>query len=409
MRRKRILTKRNNVFSLYNNDRFPGQKSCYVFFAAGERGTEQRVGEMTAIADAKFVHQDEIRQINQILNRNRDPMYCLFDPEHHTLKLSDGFRKLFRTEQYALENMPDYLLEHGIVCASSEETYKKMFAILSGKANECHAVIRLQAKRQNPVALLIHWVKIKNSSGRTEYIMGAAERFVRVRRRMKSENEHEELLELRNKLKLQEKYLEQAEEYQKEIRRYRHDRKNNLLAFSGLLKSGDVEGARKYLEESVTILNTDSEIVNTGNPGLDAVLSEKIHVAGLNGIHVAHIIGLPANIEINMKDLCLAIGSCMDNAIEACSRAKEKYPKPAISLELIEKHGVITFKMENTSVTPGSPGNKGLKTLKKDKMNHGFGLDNVRNIVSKYSGYMEAQPCEGIFRIAFTLFLNGDS
>jgi two-component system sensor histidine kinase AgrC len=216
-------------------------------------------------------------------------------------------------------------------------------------------------------------------------------------------SDYNELKELRKLVKTQTGYLEKSEAYLKELRRYRHDQKNNLIAVSGLLESGDIEGAKKYVGSFVEILNRKTAIINTGNPSIDMVITSKIAKAQEFNIKVQHIIGLPQDVQINRKDLCLAVGSCFDNAIEACIKARQKHRHPVISLQLIEKHGVIIFKMTNTSVTPVPENFSGISTTKEDTKNHGFGLKNVREIVATHNGYLEVIPEERQFTINFTL------
>ena len=59
-----------------------------------------------------------------------------------------------------------------------------------------------------------------------------------------------------------------------------------------MLMEGDLEGAIKYLDNIPTILNEISNVINTGNPGIDAILSEKIQGAKNDGIEIRQVIGL---------------------------------------------------------------------------------------------------------------------
>jgi tetratricopeptide (TPR) repeat protein len=330
-----------------------------------------------------------------------------FDPEKHILSLGSEFEKRYRIELPFLEKVPEWLYENRIIQETSLDACAEMFRGFYGDKKKGTCIIRINVRNfKKPDELAIRWEKLYCDHTHRVIVLGIAEPMSKVKTEIKCRKEHLEFVELKKELKRQEDYLKKAEVYQKELRRYRHDRKNNLIALFGMLNSGDIEGAKRYLQESVTILNVKSSIVNTGNPSLDTVLSEKIQEAKLHGIQVHQMIGLPPNVAINLRDLCLAIGNCLDNAIEACCKAKRIFPDSFITFELIEKHNVITFRMENSSVTPTMDEDENLKTSKRDKKNHGFGLKNVRAIVEKYHGYIEAVPMPGVFHIAFTLFLN---
>ncbi|HUM82198.1 MAG TPA: GHKL domain-containing protein [Lachnospiraceae bacterium] len=343
--------------------------------------------------------------ISHIISRNDNQLFGLYISERRVALLSDGLRKVLNTEGFLFENAPQSFIEKKIICENSINAYLTMLRDISGDAGSGYAVLKVCGEQMKHSAeLLIRWGKIYDAGRNVAYVALFAEKLAKVKHVFKNEEMHKELLEMRSELARQEEYLKQSEEYQKELRRYRHDRKNNLIAVRGMLMEGDLEGAIKYLDNISTILNEISNVINTGNPGIDAILSEKIQEAKNDGIEIRQVIGLSKNVPINIKDLCLAIGSCFDNAIEACGKAKERYPHPLISFELIEKRGVITFRMANTSVTPVIIGKDGIATTKKDILNHGFGLKNVRTIVKKYNGYMEACPDEGVFHLAFSLF-----
>jgi sensor histidine kinase regulating citrate/malate metabolism len=214
---------------------------------------------------------------------------------------------------------------------------------------------------------------------------------------------NEEIEGLRMQIEQQKVYIERAEEYQSELRRYRHDRKNNLISLFGILENGDVEGARAYIRDIVGILNQHSSIINTGNPAIDALITEKLAEAEKAGIKVEQIVGLPRDLGINRKDLCLSVGCCMDNAIEACMRARAAGLKPYIRFQLVEVKGIIILKMENATPDADADGLEQLSTSKKDKINHGFGLQNIRSVVDKYHGFMDAAIHDHVFSLDFTL------
>jgi len=253
------------------------------------------------------------------------------------------------------------------------------------------------------IRTVIQWGKIIDAGGRPIRVVGTGEAPGRNATERREIDLHEEIEGLRMQIEQQKVYLERAEEYQSELRRYRHDRKNNMISLFGILENGDVEGAKAYIQDIVGILNQHSSIINTGNPAFDALITEKLDEAEKAGIEVDQIVGLPRDLGINRKDLCLSVGSCMDNAIEACMRAKAAGLKPYIQFQLVEVKGIIVLKMDNATPDADSEGLEQLSTNKEDKINHGFGLQNIRSVVDKYHGYMDAAIHDHMFSLTFTL------
>ncbi|MCI2049408.1 MAG: GHKL domain-containing protein [Lachnospiraceae bacterium] len=261
----------------------------------------------------------------------------------------------------------------------------------------------LAHNRKSYLRTLVQWEKIFDAAKKPVFIVGTANVTACDSPSIMKKSKDQEIAELRKQIEQQKVYLDRAEEYQKELRRYRHDRKNNLISLSGLLESGDIEGARNYVKEFVDILNKHSVIIHTGNPAIDTLITEKLAEAEKAKIEVEQIVGLPQKLNISMKDLCLSVGCCLDNAIEACIKAREASLNPHISLQLIEARGILIFKMENTTASSKLVYEERKPTSKEDKVNHGFGLNNVRSVVDKYHGYFEATIKDHVFVTNFTL------
>lgn len=174
-------------------------------------------------------------------------------------------------------------------------------------------------------------------------------------------------------------------EYQTEIRKSRHDSQNKLLALSGLLQSGDVELAQelvaKELEDSAAFT---TQVVNSGNPVIDAVLQSKQNTAANRNIVLSASIQLEEEIRINELELGVLIGNAVDNAIEATEKVQNNNP-PEIFVQLRSLMGRIVISITNpTAEEAGSV--SALQSTKLDAKNHGFGLKSIQSIVDKYDG-----------------------
>lgn len=325
----------------------------------------------------------------------------------NTLTLSDTFISIYNCDNKIISNLPQSIANKGYINKKSVPVYLSMYDdILTGEPKGSIEIkIRTKKESNYYTPVKITWKNVFNNEGLPLKTIGIVETVISNNSIL--DDITKELSSLQAKLILQEKYFKHTEQYQKDLRRYRHDRKNNLIALKALLEKGDVKGAKNYLLALDDILKKDINMINTENPAIDALISEKINHAQRAGIKVEHLIGLPPQIDIDPMDLSLAIGCCLDNAIEACQNAIKTIAHPYINIQLIEKRGVIIFKMVNTSTRQELTNNNLPSTTKEDKLNHGFGMKNVQSVVDKYNGHFEyyTDTDNNTFITKFTLFI----
>lgn len=157
-----------------------------------------------------------------------------------------------------------------------------------------------------------------------------------------------------------------------------------------------------------TLLNktkiNDNFNVNTGNLVIDSLLSFKFQEILKNNIKLKYDIKIPYDLNINSVDLICILGNLIDNVIEAnlmLDNIKDRYAN--INIKYIEKNLLIN--LENSFKEVKFDINKNLKTLKKDKKKHGFGLKNIKKIVDKYNGNIEMDIKDKKFITQITLIL----
>lgn len=170
---------------------------------------------------------------------------------------------------------------------------------------------------------------------------------------------------------------------QSEIRKIRHDLKNNLIAISGYLSVGDSERAVDYInelsEEPKVLLNT----IDTGHPALDAVLQSKIKKASFNSCKISYSVYYCDDSVIDQMDIAIIVANALDNAIEACALCEDD-DKRVIRLQVIEKGDYLSLFVENPIIEGIDVGK--ITTTKPDKINHGYGLTSIKAISEKYQG-----------------------
>lgn len=199
-------------------------------------------------------------------------------------------------------------------------------------------------------------------------------------------------------LKSQAKHLDDILVMQNQIKGFRHDIKNHWVVLRGYFQRNDYEGGIQYIDEISDKL-ISGETIDTGNVALDAIISTKKALAEEKNITFSSTVQIPEKLPIDATDICIIFGNSLDNAIEACEKIKneDKY----IKLSVIFEEDTILCKVANTI----SKGKKlSMKTIKTDKENHGFGLENIKQALSKYNHVLKIDQTDDEFVLSFIIF-----
>ena len=199
-------------------------------------------------------------------------------------------------------------------------------------------------------------------------------------------------------LKSQAKHLDDILVMQNQIKGFRHDIKNHWVALRGYFQRNDYEGGIQYIDEMSDKL-IEGETIDTGNVALDAIISTKKALAEERNIEFESTVQIPEKMPIDATDICIIFGNALDNAIEACEKIKDDTKH--IKLSVIFEEDAILCKVSNTI----SKGKKlSMKTTKADKENHGFGLENIKQALSKYNHVMKIDQTDKEFILSFIIF-----
>lgn len=200
-------------------------------------------------------------------------------------------------------------------------------------------------------------------------------------------------------LKQQIKHLDDILVTQKQIKKFKHDFNNFLIGLQSYIDDKNLIGAQNYLKKLRDTARQGRNIIETGNPVLDAILSTKIAIAESKGITVNTQIQIPSHISVDSVDICSIFGNAIDNAIEACERSNLQDKKISIIIACREQS--ILCKIVNTASESDS---SQFGTSKEDKQNHGFGLENIKAALSKYDAYPTIEKKNNEFTLKFVIF-----
>ena len=215
---------------------------------------------------------------------------------------------------------------------------------------------------------------------------------------------YEELMEssfLKQKFELQTDYLRQSSAMIHQVRKERHELKNNYFYLQSLVKEKKYDDLEHFLNQEIEHKFELMEEFHTGNRLVDYILTQKVNEARNAGIHVMTNVLLPETLSIQEQDLCALLLNLIDNAIEASK--KEEQGDIHISIGIVKKY--LSVLIKNKSSEDILIHNPTLKTIKSNSVYHGFGLQIIRQIVQKYNGIFDTSMESGYFCASVMLAL----
>lgn len=168
-----------------------------------------------------------------------------------------------------------------------------------------------------------------------------------------------------------------------EMKKVRHDIKNQLLTAMHYADAGRCDEIKAYLRSLTdNYLPNVFNYVNTGNGALDAVVNSKVAVCNRSGIFVQVSVMQGTAVNILPEEIAVLFGNLLDNAIEAAKLTEEK----RVGLDLKEHGEYLLIEVTNSIKDSVLKKNCELETTKPDKELHGIGLRSVRDVVKRHNG-----------------------
>lgn len=186
-------------------------------------------------------------------------------------------------------------------------------------------------------------------------------------------------------LKAEVEHFRTYQENIQDIRRFRHDIRNHFLCLKELADRGRTEKIREYVSELSQELSQTDTLLHCGNEIVDAVINEKHAVAQKRGVKLQVDGILPGNLSIRPTDLCILFANALDNALEAQT---DQIAGKWIRVKIRHQNDMLNLTFENPTVEEAVKDKKRF-TTKRDKKNHGFGMENMRAAAERYHGKVE--------------------
>lgn len=146
-----------------------------------------------------------------------------------------------------------------------------------------------------------------------------------------------------------------------------------------------IEKIKKYINNTGEQMADIDYKILTGNSVIDNIINYKISVAQKYNIEVIYYIE-NSQIEIPEIDISRILGNLLDNAIEACN--KTNMSEKSIKIMIYKRKVYRCISVSNTIDKSILETNQNLRSTKKEKDMHGFGIKSIRSIVEKYDGFL---------------------
>ncbi len=185
-----------------------------------------------------------------------------------------------------------------------------------------------------------------------------------------------------------------------ELRRFKHDYKNQLIVLQSYLEQDNIEYVKQYIKSSNEYVNS-LERYHTGCFVFDALLDYKSQKANKHNTSIK-CSGKFNPLSLDDVDLCIIFGNALDNAIEACEKIYNETNK-TISVTITQQNHLLNVIITNPIYEPLVLDNNTIETSKNDSDNHGFGLYSINRTIKKYDGTYSISCTDNTFSIQICL------
>lgn len=191
---------------------------------------------------------------------------------------------------------------------------------------------------------------------------------------------------------LQAEQLNELYKIGRQANHMKHDMQVKMDTISRLLERGRYEEAELCIKKLGSEWENCLEIpTDTGNEGLNAALMKAVQRCKEKNIKFHYVVlGRPE--EIESMDMGNLLDNILMNGIEACEGIEGK---KEVGIVIRKENGIVEMDSENTIKESVFLTNPEMKSTKKDKHRHGFGLDTIRKIVEIYDGKYSCWEEEG--------------
>lgn len=209
--------------------------------------------------------------------------------------------------------------------------------------------------------------------------------------------------EVEKQLALQREHYRNLNDSIHAMKIFRHDLHHHLVTCLEFLKKDNPAAAKEYLSHLCHHFHETTIPKICNNQSADAIISHYLKLAKQQDITVEMHLDLPEDLGIDDQDLCVILGNCLENAVEACAKVPAQRQR-RINIKTAVSKGHLIIKIANSyDGLIRRQGEHFDSTKNGDE--HGIGLSSIKALVAKYHGYCSIQCEEQQFKIEIALKL----
>ncbi len=188
-----------------------------------------------------------------------------------------------------------------------------------------------------------------------------------------------------------------------------HDARHHLAVMMDLNHTGEREKLGAYLAELAGAVPSQSEERYCANFAVNAVAAHYLSLAQSEGIVTDAKLVIPENTgSIPAMDLCIIMGNLLENALEACRRAKDGGAYIRVRSRLDGE--ALSIIVENSFDGQWHESHGAYLSRKEDGENaprEGVGLSSVRAVCEKHGGLMKIESTGSVWKASALVEMRG--
>lgn len=210
------------------------------------------------------------------------------------------------------------------------------------------------------------------------------------------ERENQEYRLKQEKSKGQLRLYNSMETAYREQRKQTHEFKNHIGCIQGLLEEGKMDEALHYVNRIQKKSAERDTPVKTGNDIVDIIVNQKFREAVKE--HITFVMSLDRleHFPLQDEDAVILLSNLLENAMEACKHIAVDENR-IIKLKMTRNREHFILVVSNKVQEQVNVKNQLVETTKSNKLEHGIGLSNIRELISKYGAEGECKCEEGWF------------
>lgn len=192
-------------------------------------------------------------------------------------------------------------------------------------------------------------------------------------------------------MELQKSYYERMIHQDEGMRKFCHDIGNVLQGLEVLKNRDDIEGMKEYIDD-ISETYRDSIVLHTGNDIADYFINGALEeLKNVGKLDYKMEGNFPAVMHMKNSDWCILIANAIDNAKEALLQLEQGRQ---FCIEVKRMKQGMWFCISNSVVEKQK---KLLETTKKNRKDHGYGIENMKSVVEKYGGKIDFRYEQNMF------------